>query len=833
MGGHWTLPGYAEVTQLGVGGFGRVVLAKHEISGVLVAIKYLKAEFLTQPDIVAGFQREAWLLSGVRSPYVVGIRDFVITQDGAALVMEAVPGVSLQALLKAEPVLAPESALALLKGSLLGLAAAHSVGVVHRDYKPGNVLVSQERVSKLVDFGLATLDGYAGLAAGSPAYMAPEQWAGQPGTPATDVYAATCVFYECVTGRRPFDTTAEHVKAMHESAPVPLDNVPEPLRDLVARGMAKDTRARPASAGAFVAELEQRAVAAYGKKWEERGWQRLVASVATLVAMSPLALLTTTTSVGASTLQAAGWWTAAKLKIAAAAAGTAVVAGVGIVIYQGGDEDATAAPPSIDQTYVYTTDNAITVMRGTEVVRTVEAPGDDGGFYAASFTADGRYAYAVESGRSTRTITAIDTATGSASTVACHDCERAVPIGGSEVAWLTTDEEFLRVDLAAADPQPTSWPVRGPRAEPDGHGLALVTGTSGVALTADTAATGGDFIDAHLVRPGRDPRPVGAAGFDPLVDAAFSADGSRLAIVNAYVKTQECPDNARVTVVDVASGRSSPSTVIDPLPVMGDAGRGHIDEVWWSADNTLHASFMLCRETDGGGVEYAVQPGVWRLDGQVWRQTTPDPVRAVRPLGEDTRLVLAADGPEGRLETGTLYLERDGRRTRIAANVRTLDAARPTAMTGTVSTSAPPPADTTYSNARYGYTSLVPAGFAERDSGQNGDGATFTDADQSATMAVWGANNVSGSSVAETLAERVSAIEAAGGTVTYENAGADRYAVSGYLANGNIYYESVHVGPGSVAGLRWEYPKAEKEAMDAPVTATVAAFLPGDLSQPH
>lgn len=177
----WRVPGFTEVDVLGVGGFGRVVLAKHQESGRMVAIKYLLAEYLADPDIAAGFRREAWLLSGVRSPHVVQLFDFVETPQGAALVMEAVPGVSLRALLAAENVLAPESALAILKGSLLGLADAHAAGVVHRDYKPGNVLVSREGQSKLVDFGLATLDGRNGLTAGSPSYMAPEQWAGQPG----------------------------------------------------------------------------------------------------------------------------------------------------------------------------------------------------------------------------------------------------------------------------------------------------------------------------------------------------------------------------------------------------------------------------------------------------------------------------------------------------------------------------------------------------------------------------------------------------------------------------------------------------------------------------
>jgi serine/threonine protein kinase len=117
--------------------------------------------------------------------------------------MEAVNGVSLRDVLSGNPgPLPPEAALTVLKGSLLGLSAAHAAGVVHRDYKPANVLVESSGNSKLVDFGIAGLSGERTVA-GTPAYMAPEQWHGAPASPATDVYSATCVFFECVTGGPP------------------------------------------------------------------------------------------------------------------------------------------------------------------------------------------------------------------------------------------------------------------------------------------------------------------------------------------------------------------------------------------------------------------------------------------------------------------------------------------------------------------------------------------------------------------------------------------------------------------------------------------------------
>ncbi|MEV6920629.1 serine/threonine-protein kinase [Amycolatopsis sp. NPDC051106] len=359
MNDTWSVPGYAEVDVLGTGGFGRVVLAKHEATGKMAAIKYLRADFVADARIVDGFRREAWLLSGVRSPHVVRLFDFVETPRGAALVMEAVPGVSLRALLVAENVLAPEAALAILKGSLLGLADAHAAGVVHRDYKPGNVLVSREGESKLVDFGLATLDGHNGLTAGSPSYMAPEQWAGQPGRPATDVYAATCVFYQCVTGQRPFEAdTSEQLRDLHGNAPVPLEAMPEPLRPLIARGMAKDPAWRPATADAFVTELEAVARKAYGKNWEKRGWKRLATSAAALTALTPLALLTAAGTAAAPVaaagagagVTAAGTGTGVTAamvgKIAAAVAIAGGLVAGGLVILRSGEDPPPPPPPA-------------------------------------------------------------------------------------------------------------------------------------------------------------------------------------------------------------------------------------------------------------------------------------------------------------------------------------------------------------------------------------------------------------------------------------------------------------------------------------------------------
>ena len=308
----WAVPGYTESLELGSGASGRVVLAVHEETGVPVAVKYLSESLRTRPGFVHGFRAEARLLGGLESPYVAGLYEYVESPDGAAIVMELVDGVSLRALLKEQGPVGPEAALVILKGSLLGLADAHRLGVVHRDYKPENVLVGPDGSSRLVDFGIAADAGAGAGVAGTPSDMAPEQWPGAPASPTADVYAATATFFECVTGHKPYsgENMAE-LALQHVDAPVPVDEVPEGVRALVRRGLAKDPEERPAHAEAFVTELEAAAGAAYGPGWEERGRGRLAALVALLPLLLPSARSTprTTTDTARTVLgrEPGGW----------------------------------------------------------------------------------------------------------------------------------------------------------------------------------------------------------------------------------------------------------------------------------------------------------------------------------------------------------------------------------------------------------------------------------------------------------------------------------------------------------------------------------------------
>jgi serine/threonine-protein kinase len=263
------------------------MLARHDASGTLVAIKYLHRDLLADAEFAGMFRGEATVLASVTDQNIVALYEYVESPSGAAIVMELVAGVSLREILTFQGKTTPEAALTVLRGSLLGLAAAHRRGVVHRDYKPENVLVNGDGISKLTDFGIAARTGDQPVPAGTLLYAAPEQMAGAQASPASDIYAATATFFECLTGRPPFHGGAVDLLRQHDSEPVPVEQVPERLRPLVAAGMAKDPRNRPTDATTFVNELQVIASGAYGKAWNDRGRSHLGEAALLLAALWP------------------------------------------------------------------------------------------------------------------------------------------------------------------------------------------------------------------------------------------------------------------------------------------------------------------------------------------------------------------------------------------------------------------------------------------------------------------------------------------------------------------------------------------------------------------
>ncbi len=202
---------YRLVRLLARGGMGAVFVGEHEVMRRTVALKVLLAGDGAGPEEVERFLREARTAAKLSHPNVVPIFEVGEEEGLQFLTMELVDGPSLRALIRDEGPLEARRALALVAQVAGAVAAAHAEGIVHRDLKPENVLVAEGDVAKVMDFGLAKEvdDGGAGLTVsgallGTPAYMAPEQAAGEEAGPLADVYGIGAILYECLTGRPPF-----------------------------------------------------------------------------------------------------------------------------------------------------------------------------------------------------------------------------------------------------------------------------------------------------------------------------------------------------------------------------------------------------------------------------------------------------------------------------------------------------------------------------------------------------------------------------------------------------------------------------------------------------
>lgn len=262
-----------------------MVEAVQDRDGTSVSILYPDPGLWSDAAFRERFRADAALLSTVEHPNVVRVHELAETATGsaAALITGPIGGTDLRAILQTSAPLSPEAALAVMRGSLLGVGAARNAGVVHRDYQPANVWITAGGAVKVTGFGLAVRTEAMMPAPGTPAYMAPELWEGATAQSASDIYAVTATFYECLTGSVPFvaDSVFE-LQTMHRAAPIPVDDVPSALEPLILQGLAKTAVERPLDAATFVAELEAAAAVAFGLEWEERGQRELAALVAGL-----------------------------------------------------------------------------------------------------------------------------------------------------------------------------------------------------------------------------------------------------------------------------------------------------------------------------------------------------------------------------------------------------------------------------------------------------------------------------------------------------------------------------------------------------------------------
>jgi len=235
---------------------GEVWKAKDLILGRIVAIKVLKEEYTGDPGFLQRFRAEARHTALLNHVGIANVFDYGEEEGSAYLVMELVPGQPLSSIIEHEQVLSPDRTLSMMAQTARALAVAHAQGLVHRDIKPGNLLITPDGRVKVTDFGIARLADQVpltqtGQVMGTAQYLAPEQATGQTATGASDIYSLGVIGYECLTGHRPFSGESQIAIALAQvnDAPPPLpETLPKPVRALLMSMLAKDPKNRPADA---------------------------------------------------------------------------------------------------------------------------------------------------------------------------------------------------------------------------------------------------------------------------------------------------------------------------------------------------------------------------------------------------------------------------------------------------------------------------------------------------------------------------------------------------------------------------------------------------------
>ncbi|PRB43806.1 protein kinase [Arthrobacter sp. MYb23] len=252
-----TLGGRFQLTsRIAIGGMGEVWKAKDQILGRIVAIKVLKEEYTGDPGFLQRFRAEARHTALLNHVGIANVFDYGEEAGSAYLVMELVPGHPLSGILEREQVLSPDMTLSIISQTARALAVAHAQGLVHRDIKPGNLLITPDNRVKVTDFGIARLADQVpltqtGQVMGTAQYLAPEQATGQTATGSSDIYSLGVIGYECLTGHRPFTGESQIAIALAQvnDAPPPLpETLPTPVRALLMSMLAKDPKNRPANA---------------------------------------------------------------------------------------------------------------------------------------------------------------------------------------------------------------------------------------------------------------------------------------------------------------------------------------------------------------------------------------------------------------------------------------------------------------------------------------------------------------------------------------------------------------------------------------------------------
>ena len=245
-------------SRIAIGGMGEVWEATDHVIGRTVAIKILKDEYMGDPGFLERFRAEARHAALVNHEGIASVFDYGEEDGSAFLVMELVPGEALSTIIEREGSLSTDKTLDIVAQTAAALQAAHAAGLVHRDIKPGNLLITPDGRVKITDFGIARIADQVPLTAtgqvmGTVQYLSPEQASGHPASPATDIYSLGIVAYECLAGKRPFTGESQVAIAMAQinEQPAPLPpTVAVPVQNLVMAMIAKKPDERPASAAA-------------------------------------------------------------------------------------------------------------------------------------------------------------------------------------------------------------------------------------------------------------------------------------------------------------------------------------------------------------------------------------------------------------------------------------------------------------------------------------------------------------------------------------------------------------------------------------------------------
>ena len=254
--------------QVAAGGMGEVWLATDTLLQRRVAVKLLRSSLAEDPIVAERFRREALLAAQLSHPNMADVYDYVQQDGRPGIVMEFVEGETLAARIARDGALEVSESVHIASALLSALQKAHDAGIVHRDVKPGNVMLTPSGGVKVTDFGIARAAGdhtltETGMIVGTAHYLSPEQVSGKPATPASDLYAVGAILYEMLTGRRPFEAEAMIAVAMQRLTVDPAPprghraDIPPPVESVVLQAMAREPGARFDSAEGMRSALEE------------------------------------------------------------------------------------------------------------------------------------------------------------------------------------------------------------------------------------------------------------------------------------------------------------------------------------------------------------------------------------------------------------------------------------------------------------------------------------------------------------------------------------------------------------------------------------------------